>query len=301
MFNKTLLVSRIVNSLVKREYDVFSTYGCFDIAARRENLILVKVLTNVDGLEESQAASLRAISYFLSAFPFVVSVKNNRESLSDEMVYNRFEVPVVSPSMFEHILDEEVFVVEAAKGKHTVAINAFALREKRNSLGLTLKQLAEKIGISKKALYEIENNRVKPTEETVKKIEFVMGMSLKSSYEMRGADVTYVAPKNDFQDRVSREFERIGIDNSPIRSAPFEIVGRKEFSLITSLCANEKEIRKSVDVVKKLSSVFLSKAMFVAKRSREHSVGGVSIVLESELPNVESSNELEKLIEEKNG
>ncbi len=299
MFNKTLLVSRIVNSLAKREYDVFSTHGCFDVAARRENLMLVKALTNVDGLEESQAHSLRAISYFLSAFPFVVSVKNNRENLSDKMVYNRFEIPVVSPSMFEHILDEEVFVVEAAKGKHTVAINAFALREKRNSLGLTLKQLAEKIGITKKALYEIENNRVKPMEETVEKIEDELCMTFRSTYEMRSAKPTYVVPKNDFQHSVSLEFARIGVDNSPVRSAPFEIVGKKEFSLITNLCANEKEIRKSVDVVKKLSGVFCAKAVFVAKKSREHEVEGVPVVLESDLPEIESSKELEKLIEEK--
>ena len=41
------------------------------------------------------------------------------------------------------------------------------------------------------------------------------------------------------------------------------------------------------------------KAVFVARKSHQKSVHGVPVVLESELPDIESSKELKKVIEEK--
>lgn len=297
MFNKSFLVDKVVNSLLAKEFQVFVTQGCFDIAARREYLMLVKALTNVDGLSKEQALSLRSISYFLSAYPLVVSVKNNRELLSNEMIYSRFQIPVATPKMFDNILDEESPAVQSAKGRHTQTINSFVLREKRVGMQLTLEELSRMIGISKKALYEIENNRVSPTVETVKKLESVLGVDLKTSYELRIAQPEYLKPKNDFQREVSHEFARIGIDNSSVYSAPFEIVGKEKFSLITSLSKNTRKIKTEAVVVKRLSSIFLSKAVFIAKKSHEKTVEGIPVVLESELQKLESIKELSEIIE----
>jgi len=244
--------------------------------------------------------SLRSISSLLSAYPFIISVKTNREFLNDEIIYSRFQLPVITPEMLSKILDEEIIpAVQSAKGKHTVVVDVNGLREKRKELQLTLEQLAEIVGISKKALYEIEKSRVNPTSETVKKLENALRMNLKNSYKMKTVGKTYLKPKNDFQSEVSKEFSRIGIDNSPVYSAPFEIVGSEKFSLITGLSKNNVKIKKEVGVVKKLSLIFSSKAVFIAKKCREHSVGGVPVVLESELPEIDSSKELGKILEEK--
>ena len=300
MFNKSFLVNKIVNSLLSNQFKVFLTQGCFDIAARKKYLMLIKSLINVDGLNQEQALSLRSISYFLSAYPLVVSVKTNRQFLSDEIIYSRFQLPVITPEMLSSILEQELVpVIQSAKGKHTVEIDTSVLREKRKELQLTLEQLSEIVGISKKALYEIENNRVNPTNETVKRLEDTLKTDLKNPYKLRTAEKTYLKPKNDFQSKVSKEFSRIGIDNSSVYSAPFEIVGKEKFSLITSLSKNGLKIKKEATIVKKLSSIFSSKAVFVAKRCEEHAVEGVPIVLESELPEIESLKELDKLLEEK--
>jgi putative transcriptional regulator len=300
MFNKSFLVSKIVNSLVSHQFNVFLTQGCFDIAARKENLMLIKSMINVDGLDHDQASSLRTISSFLSAYPFVISVKTNREFLNDEIIYSRFQLPVITPEMLSKILDEELIpAIQSARGKHTISIDVNTLREKRKELQLTLEQLAEIVGISKKALYEIEKSRVNPTSETVKKLENVLRIDLKNSYKMKTVEKTYLKPKNDFQNKVSKELSRIGIDNSSVYSAPFEIVGKEKFSLITSLSKNNVKIKKEATVVKKLSSIFSSKAVFVAKKCREQSVEGVPIILESELPEIESSKELDKILDEK--
>jgi putative transcriptional regulator len=300
MFNKSFLVNKIVNSLLKKEFQVLVTQGCFDIVAKRENLLLIKVLINVDGLEEKQALSLRTISYFLSAYPFIISLKTNREFLDKRIVYSRFGLPVVTPELFEAILIEEAFEVQSSKGKHTVVIDTELLRNKRKELELTLKELSDLIGISKKALYEIENRRVNPTLETVKKLESFLKVDLSLPYKMKSVEKTYLKPKNEFQKKVSEEFSRIGINNSSVYSAPFEIIGKENFSLITGLSKNSVKIKREAQIIKKLSSIFSSFALFVvAKKSREKIAEGIPIILESELSEIETPKEFSKLLQEK--
>ncbi len=300
MFDKSFLLNKVVNTLQKNEFEVFCTTGCFDIAAKREHLLLVKTLLNIDGLSQEQALSLRAISHFVSAYPFIVSVKNNREMLSDSIVYSRYELPVLTPQLFEDvIIEEDISAIQSAKGRHTAEINTFTLRERRNELGYSLEELSKEIGISKKALYEIENKRVNPTDQTVKKLEAMLSVELRTPYEMKSAGAVYLKPKDEFHHKVSSEFSRIGIDNSSVYSAPFEIVGKEKFSLITRLSENTVKIRQEAISVRSLSNVFGSKAIFVAKKIHEKGTEGMPVVLESELSEIESSKELSKFIEER--
>lgn len=299
MFDKCFLQNKVVNVLQNNEFSIFTTFGCFDIAAKREHTLLIKTLVNVDTLNREQALSLQAISYFLSAYPFVVAIKNNREFLDDKIVYSRFDLPVVTPKLFEEMLVEDISVIQSAKGRHTTEINCFSLREKRKELGYTLAGLGKTIGISKKALYEIENKRVNPTEETVRKLEIRLNITLGLPFEMKTGKAVYLKPKNKFQEMVSKEFIRIGMDNSSVYSAPFEIVGKESFSLITSSLQNTTKVKKDAQAIKKLSDMFSSFAVFIAKKSHDQAIEGIPIVLESELPEINSSRELTKLMEEK--
>ena len=300
MFNKSFLLDRLVKNLLDKEFQLFLTSGCFDIAAKKEFLMLIKALTNVDGLIQEQAQSLKTISYFVSAYPLVVSERTNRGSLCDEVIYTRYQVPVITPHTFECIIEEEMIPeVKAIKGKHTVTINTSYLRKKRKELNLSLEKLSKEIGVSKKALYEIENQRVNPSLETVKRLEDLLGIDLKVPYKMERAVRTYIEPKNEFQEKVSLEFSRLGIDNSVVTSASFEIIGKEKTSLVTGLSNNTIKIKKVVSQVKGLSSIFSSQGMFVVKKGHERAIDGVPIVLESELPELDSSRELSKLIREK--
>ena len=148
-------------------------------------------------------------------------------------------------------------------------------------------------------MYEIENRRVDPKEETVKKLENALGVRFRIPYEMKYTNATYLKPRNEFQGKVSKEFSRIGIDNSAVYSAPFEIVGKEEFSLITRLSNVTSNIKREATVVKNLSRMLSSRAIFVAGKSHEKSVEGVPVFLHSELSGINSSKELSKVMIEK--
>jgi predicted transcriptional regulator len=202
--------------------------------------------------------------------------------------------------MFENVLEgEDVAAIQSAKGKHSIDIDVAALREKREEVGFSLQELSELIGISKKALYEIEKKRTNPSFETVERLEKMLNVELRKNYEMKKIDrPTYLEPKNNFQKAVSKQFNRIGIENSPVDAAPFEIVGKESFSVITNLTPNANEI-KDVKKVKKLSAVLSTKAFYIAKKSKEENVEGIPVLLESELSDIKTSRDLTKRMREK--
>lgn len=297
--NKTLMVNRLVNNLLKHEYEVFLSRGCFDIAAKRDSLMLIKSLTNVDGLNPQHAAGLKTVSYFVSAHPFVVSMRTNRSFLTDDTVYSRFDIPVVTPKMFSNILDDDAYAASSAKGRHTVEIDADALRKRRYEMRFTLEELGQLVGITKKAMYEIESKRTNPTERTAKKLERMLKTKLKKTYEPKSVEKSTMQPKDSLQKKVSNELGRIGVENSPVHNAPFEIVGKESFSVITGLSKNTKKIKHTAVSVKRLSGIFGSSAFFVSRHTKERSVSGVPVLHEDELPSIESTKELKKLIGEK--
>lgn len=300
MFDKTILMNKIINALHENEFETFVTHGSFDIVGRREHLFLIKTLLNVDALDESHALDLRAVSYFLSAYPFVISQRNNRGHLNDTTVYSRFELPVMTPHLFKSVLEEEEMIVtHSSKGRHTQEINTFTLKEKRKGLGFTLEELAHQIGISKKAMYEIENKRVNPQRETVRKLERMLSTELILPYEMKHTEAVYLKPKHSFQRTVSMEFSRIGIDNSSVHSSPFEIIGKESFSLITNLATIPSEAKKELTEMKQLSGILSSKAVLISKRSYKESVEGVPVISEPELSELKTSKELSEVIDER--
>ncbi len=300
MFDKIILINKVINALQDNGYDTFVTHGSFDIVARQEKLMLIKTLMNIDGLEESHANDLKAVSYFLSAHPFIVSIKNNREHLSDETVYSRFDVPVMTPKLFRTMIeDDELAVSQSSKGRHTHEINTFDLKERRKELGLTLDGLAKKIGISKKAMYEIEKKRVNPQKETARSLERILDTDLLMPYEMRYGNAIYIRPSGAFQKFVSREFVRIGIDNSSVRSAPFELIGRHDYPLIASLSDTPYKVKRGIAEMKSLSEFISSKTVVISKRYVRTSLEGIAVVSENELNGIGSSGELAEIISDR--
>ncbi|MBI2546973.1 MAG: helix-turn-helix domain-containing protein [Candidatus Aenigmarchaeota archaeon] len=300
MFDKNILMGKIINTLHENDFETFVTHGSFDLVAKREHLFLIKNLLNIDALDESHALDLRATSYFLSAYPLVISQRNNRDHLGDDMVYTRFDISVMTPQLFKSMLEEEDLVVtHSSKGRHTQEINAFALKEKRLERNLTLEELADQVGISKKAMYEIENKRVNPQKDTVRRLERLLGAELALPFEMKHTESVYIKPKGNFQRDVSAEFSRIGIDNSSVNSTPFEIIAKGNSSIITSLSNTPSEIKNNVGELRQLSVIFSSRSILVSKSSASKNMDGIPVLLESELLELQSSKHLHEIIDER--
>ena len=264
MNEKLKLFQKVEKILEEKNFNYLAVRSCFDIIAKKDKLFLLKVLFNVDGLLESHAKSMRAMAHFLSANPFVISEVNNREKLLDGVVYERYELPVVTSNTFENILDGYVSISFSAKGRHTVEIDVNVLKEKRRKMNYSLKKLADLVGISKKAMYEIESQRVNPKESTAKRLEKILDVNLIKKYEPKIPEKVEIKPRDRFTLTISRKLQSIGIDNSYIYSKTFNLVGRIDKSLISFVGVKPK--KESVKQIEEISDIASSYAVVISKK-----------------------------------
>ena len=67
--------------------------SCFDLVARKdEQLILVKILSNIDALTEEDALALQMVAHFFNATPLIIGNKTRRGELDSGVVYKRYGV-----------------------------------------------------------------------------------------------------------------------------------------------------------------------------------------------------------------
>lgn len=295
------ILSQIVDALLLHDFSVMLSKGCFDIAAKREVKLLIKVLTNIDGLLKNHANSIKIVAKFLSANPLIISLHTNRQRLSRNVVYSRFGIPVMTPETFETLLFEDFLPhVYSAKGKHLVEIDVRKMKRQRIALGMSMKQLASKVGISVKAVYEIENERVRPTLSTVKAIEDVLGISLVVPYKLESVkEVEVIEPKRALERYVFEIFKKIGIQSSGLTSSQIDIIGKEAEVLVTVVNENSKKLEVKADSLRRFVEFFSSRGFFIVEMSRVKSLHGLPVIEKDELSSIESINDLKSLLEDR--
>lgn len=266
MFQKFFIMQDIAKALVKNNYQVAFSKGCFDLAAKGEEKFLLKILLNVDALLKEHSLSLRTISYFISALPFVISLKSGRKKLMDDVIYSRFDLNVLTPNTFKKMIKEEIYPSFSMKGKHVVKISLEKLKERRKNLNYSLSELSRFTNISKKCLYEIESGKVLPKKETVEKLEEALMTKLTVSFKPTKPKKVILKPRERFEREVSKKFFNLGIENSAVFSAPFNLIGKEKFSIITKLFDKTEEIKIHAEKIESLSSIFSSFFIGIAKR-----------------------------------
>jgi putative transcriptional regulator len=286
---KFSLIERIKRLFEKRDFKVLDCKGCFDLVAKKDKIFILKILLNADAFKVEYAKSMSNIGYFTGAKPFLISLRSNRTTFLNHVIYQRFNIPLVTPITFFELVEGKKAKV-AKKGKILVEIDAEKLKRKRQELGFSLAQLSKKIGISKKALYEIENRRKKPLYETAKKIEKFLRISIikQANFKIE----KFVEEEKGEIGFLSKKLKELGIENCVVKFSPFEIVGREKESLIAKFVKDEKNL-KEIEKVESIAKFFGSKIFVISEKDIKTQIPSISI---STLQNLKSKHEFLNLI-----
>jgi len=298
---KAKLLNEVLKILNLNGFRTLVLGGCFDVLGKDGKFLLIKVLVNIDALSKEDAKNMRVVSRFLSANSLTVSVKSNYGMLSENIIYSRFGIPVMTPHSFETIIKNEWLPsILAIKGKHIVEIDVDLLKKERRKMKLSLESLSKKVKVSKKCLYEIENERVNPTQETVEKLEEFFGVRLKKPYELKSVSISEtINPQNAFQRKICFKFKQLEIDHSCLTSLPFEIIGRKRKALLAGLSENEEKLETKTKIFNELSSFADTTPVFITKRSEKENLDGIPVILDSEIDEMNSYRDFSGLIRER--
>jgi putative transcriptional regulator len=154
------IMNDVEKSLERGGFEHCRCEGCFDIAARRDFTIFLKVLNNVDSIQESQANNLKIISKGFDAAVAVVGLRTRRESLRDNVVYERFDIPTFTPPTLENIIaNDRLPYIYRRRGGFFAEIDPARLKAGRQKAGLSQAGLADRVGVTKKNIYEHERAR----------------------------------------------------------------------------------------------------------------------------------------------
>jgi len=105
----------------------------FDVAARGDDIfMLVKVLSNIEGLNESTARDLRYLATLIHAVPIAVGEKTKDKPLEDDTIYIRYGIPCVSlVTLSDYCIEGIPPLVYAAPGGLYVEIDGILIRSRR--------------------------------------------------------------------------------------------------------------------------------------------------------------------------
>ena len=147
----------------------------FDLVARRDrDLLILKVLTNVDALTEAIAAEIKLLCRFLEGRPLLVGLRAGAGNLEDGVIYNRHDIPIVTPTtMAEYVLDGTPPMVFAAPGGFYVHLDHDALRQARTDLGVSLGTVAQIAGVSRRAIQMYEQGMSASIDAAMRLEEFL--------------------------------------------------------------------------------------------------------------------------------
>ena len=296
---KVEITEELKEFLEKEGYDIFEyARGCFDLAAKREKLLLIKVLGNVDSFNGGQARDLKVLAESLSASVVITGERTRRENLKEGVVYERFGIPVLHPETLKNAVKGNYPTKFRSRGGTFGKIDPERLKELRKRKKLTQEELAEKLGVSQKNISKHEKNSKRAQYSMIKLGEKVLGEEIKERIDPLDLEMDGLVEENRkpaFKG-LGKYMKRRGFKIRYTRRAPPQMLAEKEITVLSRFDSDEKRLKRRSEELKKFSNISESPAFVVAKEEIESEV---PVLLKDELDRLKSADELLKIIEER--
>ncbi len=335
--NREQILQEIKNLLQSFDYKTSEIYdrSCFDLLARKDNiLIILKILVNIDSLTSGQAEELSKIAGTFLASPIIIGLKSKHNLLEEDVVYERHEIPVITPQTLCNIVANDIHPeILAKRGGYYVKIDGKLLRELREANNLSLKELADLSHVSRETIYRYEQGNSQTYPETALMIEEVLQRPITVSINVLESDKI-----NSLDKKIQEPIELIelGYDVKSSKKTPFDAVSestqnandiqklkeklenkldeiekiRAEINkknhenniLITNMerGRNEKTLNNIANKTQDISSVTGYDALFVLeKEHNKESIKQIPAIYRWELKDMDSIEDLLKLIKER--
>jgi len=282
----------IIAKLKNKGYDIISLDEvsrryCFNILAhRKEKTLLIRYLRNLDSVPARCIKELKALAYTLNAVPLIISSRDSRKELSNGVAYMRYGIYSVNPRTFIDALMNRPPYVYMDRGGIYVNINGNKLRRLRLDKNLSLGELADRVGVSRKAIYSYERNIIGASPEVLERLETILGEHIRKPInifeEMRiskgkydsevDKEVVFQKPKKSYEKYrlmhiLTKIADRMGIRVLFFERNVFEILTKsknKNIFIKFILKLNEREV-KEVRYTLKIADITSSRALFITR------------------------------------
>ena len=279
----------------KSDYATVAYHGCFDVAAKKEILLLLKTLYNIDSFQKEQARNLKIISNNLDAHPLIVGTHTRRESLKSGVVYERFELPTVSLETFEDLIVNGIFPkIYRDRGGMYVQVDSEVLKEARTNRGMTQRELAEAVGINKKVIYEHEKKQLRMLLEIAQRLEKILENKIITPAEVFKKYEEHGVPKDELEKSIEIHLKKLGFKTDFVKQAPFDVFAKEKSMIISDIENNRRKMKKRVISLKAFVNIVKKPTVLITERTKEDQILGIPVVQRKELEGYQTGKELIK-------
>ncbi|NHN41915.1 transcriptional regulator [Halorubellus sp. JP-L1] len=289
----------------------------FDLVARRgEEILLVKVLANVDALDAATGAELRRLGAYLNGTPIVIGLRTRDEDLKPDVTYFRHGIPVISPdTAVQLFVDGLPPLIYAAPGGLYVTLDGDLLADERQREEMSLGQLAKELGVSRRTVSKYEDG-MNASVEVAQQLEELFDAPLTApvdvmdgAEDVREADPMPDDPEADPDDApVVAVLRRAGFSVHPTLRAPFKAVSEDEeregrddveSTVLTGHSEFNRTAEKRARIMASIGNVTRTRSVYFVDRSKRESVEGTAIIEMEEVEDVSDAETLRDIIRER--
>jgi len=269
------------------------------IAARKEELLVIKVVSHIDSVSEDIARDLDNIARYLKGSPLIIGERARETELERGAVYVRYGIYAASLSTFYDAFVEGVPpLVYASPGGLYVTINGDALRELREKKNLSLGDLGTLLGVSRRTISKYEGG-MGTTLDIAMKIEELFDTGLVQSIDLLQYKSHFEPGPGTPEENTPMNFlERIGMRLHAMHRAPFQaLIEYSEHTILTGYGTTQKVVKRA-ELIGNISSVTGMYAMCVlTDYDKQKKIGKTLVIGEERLQSLENGSELIELID----
>ncbi len=273
--------------LLKNNFVVKTTKGCFDIIARKgDKMLLIKVPEDVNSLSTEMLEQMKNASSALQAPSVIVSRKASKK-LQDNVIYTRQDVPAMSPNTLQAYVHDHPLYVMSKKAGAVVSIDGKKMQEIRKESEMSLGQAARKLGVSTRMVVKYEDSNAEVSWSKSARIAEVFGNEI---FKQVDIGMTTTSKTIAHPSEISLKYGDLGFWTAETKKVPFDIVAKKQSTIILT-SVGEKVNQELGDISRTLGVDELA----IVKKKRPSRAPSLTM---EEFMEVEKASSLIKFIHE---
>ena len=223
-----------------------------------EKRIHVKVTLDLSALSNQEISDMLSFSKTLGSKPVIVSEYDRRIDMHDDVVYEKNTIPAVNSNTLEGLLggDPSLFIV-GKRGDFYVRIDGEKLRLRRLEKNLSLGEISEVLGVSRKAVYEYERGSFDVSVEVAERLLELFGDDITKPYDLFEEEVgshetRTPRPDNRLEDRIMKVLSTLGLSVYHAKKTFVDVLGKGEDAHVL---VSVEHTRSKASIEEKLSQL----------------------------------------------
>ncbi len=286
----------------------------FDVIGRKDdNLFVIRASLKAESFRPEDSKEMKVLCEAIDATPLYISILGGQRRLKEGVVYSRNGIPMIHPQTLEDMVIEGVPpYVFSAPGGFYVKMDSEILRKAREKKKISLSQLADVAGVSRKSIQKYEKGMGADLEVALRLEEFldedlILPINPFERAEIEEGEREYVESielekYSGLERSIFESLKSIGYKIVPTCKCPFEAITEDNKTVLLSgiTSQGDKDLKKKAKIVSNISDITEKESVIFLQTSyRRSNIEGIPLIEKEELSKIEDRKKVTELLDDR--